>query len=414
MKHKSILLKRELLTMYIAGFLINSTLVSSFIIVPLYVSEMGGSNFAIGVQAALFTIFSVLFRFLLSSLADTKGRKLSLLIGSIVFTTTPLAIYYSPSLVVMAFVRIYQAIGMATYLSAATSYVVDHTPIYLRGTSIGMYHTAATLSGVIAPAVGMALINQYGFWAFFFFLTIMGSLGTILILSLPEKLGVRYEFLSSRGDDVSNTEIHEDTISVKNIFTLFRIPELKNTYLMIFVHSMAGGILITFLTGYASSFEAITNPALYYTLRDGVGAVGAFMLGYLSDRFGRDRLLNPVLVSFALGTGILVFMDKSPLFIYFLSAAISGFGVSGAMGLLIAKVADCVPEKLRASALAFQESAIDGGNSIGVFIFGTSRMIYSFSTLISVTALVILLIPIVNIISVRKQSYPKSTSGIVQ
>ncbi len=374
----SVIFKRELLTMYVTGFLQLSTVMISFTLIPLYIREAGGGSFDVGVQTTLFTLFSVIFRLFLGPMADRRGRKLSLIIGSVVFATTPVGIWFSPSLGIMALVRIYQAIGMATFLSAATSYVADHAPPEYRGTSIGLYRTAVTLSVMVSPALGMMLINRFGYDAFFIYMTGLGSLGTVLAFTLPGKIGER-----------SNAK----DIGIKELFTLFRIPALRGTYGGIFSLSMAVGILLTYLTGYAYSFGGIRNPAFYFTIHAGAGALGSSLLGSLSDRYGRDRLLPPVVLALSAGSFALVFMDRSPLFFYYLSAALTGIGFAGGLALMVAKVVDSVPTRMRASALAFQESAIDGGNALGIFLFGAALSFYSYTVLFAAVGLFVLMIP---------------------
>jgi MFS family permease len=379
--------KRELITMYLAGFFQLSTVMISFTLVPLYVRQIGGGDFAVGVQTTLFALFSVLLRFILGPLADSRGRKLSLLIGSAVFATAPLGIWLSPNLALMALVRVYQAIGMATFLSAATSYVADHAPKAKRGKAIGLYRTAVAMSVMIAPAIGMAIINDFGYGPFFIYTAALGGSGTLLVITLPEKLGVRYE----HGDTAYAAG---EGVTAKELFDLFRIPDLRSVYAGIFALCMAGGVLLTYITSYAKNFEVISNPAFYFTIRDGIGAVAAVSLGALSDKTGRDRLILPVLIFFSLGTVLLAFMGSfNPLLFYYLSAAFSGIGFAGALALMVAKVVDAVPSRLRASALAFQESAIDGGNSVGIFIFGAALTLFSYASLFTVMAIFILGIP---------------------
>lgn len=372
------ILTRELSTMYLAGFFELATVMISFTLIPLYIREAGGGNFDIGLQTTLFTLFSVLFRFFLGPMADRRGRKLPLVLGSIVFATTPPAIYFSPTLGIMALARVYQALGMATFLSAATSYIADKTPDSLRGTTIGIYRTAVTLSVMIPPAVGMVLINRYGFPLFFVYMTALGAAGTILVLSLPGKICVRSE---------------AERIGPRELFALFGIPALRGTYTGIFALSMAIGILLTFLTGYASAFPVLRNPALYYTIHAGAGALGATLLGSLSDRFGRDRLLPPVLLFLTAGLLLLVFVDRSPRLFYYTAALFTGVGASGGLALMVARVIDAVPSRMRASALAFQESAIDGGNALGIFLFGLALTAAGYPRLFGLLALFVLVMP---------------------
>ncbi len=376
------LFRKELTLIYVAGFLQLSTVMTSFTLVPLYVRHVGGGDFAVGIQAAIFTLFSVIFRLFLGPLADSKGRKLALFIGGISFASAPVGIWLSPNLAVMALVRIWQAVGMASFLSAATSYAADHAPEGRRGAVIGIYRTAITFSVMLGPALGMMLIERFGFGSYFLFSSLCALSGTMLVLFLPEKLGVRH----------SHGEENELTVGPKELAALFTIRALRSAYLGIFMISMANGVLLTFLAIYAGNFPAIGNPALHFTLRAGVGAVGASAFGALSDRFGRMKMLVPAIAAFALGTWLLSLMDQDARLFYYLSAAVSGLGFAGALGLMITGVVDAVPSRLRASALAFQESAIDGGNALGIFFFSLALTSYSFGKMFPLLSVFILLI----------------------
>lgn len=50
----------------------------SLTILPLYVLELGGSEFESGLQTTLFFLTAVLLRFYFGPLADRKGRKIPL------------------------------------------------------------------------------------------------------------------------------------------------------------------------------------------------------------------------------------------------------------------------------------------------------------------------------------------------
>lgn len=385
------LFRKELTLLYLAGFLQLSTVMTSFTLVPLYVRHVGGGDFAIGIQATIFTLFSVILRLFLGPLADSRGRKLALLLGGFAFATAPAAIWFSPNLTVMALARVWQAVGMASFLSAATSYVADHAPQGLRGAAIGMYRTAVTLSVMVAPALGMELIGRFGFGSYFLYSIICGSLGTLLVFFLPEKIGERHH----HGD------ADELAVGPKELAQLFRIPDLRSAYLGIFMISMANGVLLTYLALHGGSYPEVGNPAFHFTIRAGIGAVGASALGSLSDRFGRMRMLLPAIGLFALGTWFLSFMDRDARLFYYLSAVISGFGFAGALSLMITGVVDAVPSRLRASALAFQESAIDGGNALGIFLFGLALTRYALGEMFPFLALFILAILPVYLVSPR-------------
>ena len=409
--------------MYAAGFFELSTVMTTFTLVPLYIRYVGGGDMAVGVQATVFTLFSVIFRIFLGPWADIAGRKPSLVLGAAVFATAPLGIWLAPNLLIMGFVRVYQAVGMATFLSAATSYIADHTPSEYRGTSLGLYRMSITFSVMLVPLLGMALIQAYGFWAYFIMSFAMGAAGFVLMLLLPGDKPCKYA--ASRGEVFTNHissgdkegpaaghdvrvfapgEIEARTIaedercrggevSFSDVKELFTLPALRYAYSGILFISMVAGVLLTYITIYAGAFPSIGNPAVYFTLKAGAGAGASILFGALSDRYGRRPFIIAGICCLAAGLLALVYLHVMPLPLFILSGLLTGTGFTAALSLLVASVVDAVPPRTRGTALAFQESAIDSGNTVGIFFFGLTVGFMGYGNLFLVLAIFIAGVP---------------------
>ncbi|MFO8064079.1 MAG: MFS transporter [Spirochaetia bacterium] len=380
---RDVILQRQMLTIFLASLFILVQVLVSFSLVPLYIVERGGGNFAVGLQTTLFTVSSVLLRFVFGPVADQRGRRFALALGAFVFATGHIAIWLSPNLWVMGLARIYQAIGMASYLSAASSFVADLAPQRHRGASIGVYRMVLTAAMMVGPLVGNELIRSYGFDAFFITMSTMSAAAFFLVLTLRNPPVVDGEetgdTTSGNSADRHSTSASEERIRVKDAVRLLAEPSLRAPYLGILIISIAGGIILTYLTLYAEGFVA--RPALYFTVFALVGAVGALALGALSDRFGRKAVVFPATLILAAGTAVLFFLAEQPLLWLYLSAAMAGFGYNGGLSLFVSWVVDGAEARLRATALALQESGIDTGFGVGIFFFGLLSETWSYAAL---------------------------------
>jgi predicted MFS family arabinose efflux permease len=362
-----VILAPQMLTIFAASLLILVQVLVSFSLVPLYIVERGGSSFAVGVQTTLFAVSSVLLRFVFGPVADIRGRRFALALGAFVFASGHLLIWLSPNLWIMGAARIYQAVGMASYLSAASSFVADLAPERFRGASIGVYRMVLTVAMMVGPLVGNELIRTYGFAAFFLTMSGMSLLAFVLVLTLSNP--------ASRGDASGPAE----RIRPREVLSLLGAPGLRAPYLGILVISIAGGIILTYLTLYAEDYVA--RPTLYFTVFALVGAAGALALGALSDRFGRRAVVLPGVLILAAGVAVLWRLADTPLVVLYASAALAGFGYNGGLSLFVSWVVDGAAYRVRATALALQESGIDTGFGVGIFFFGLLSERFPFSVL---------------------------------
>lgn len=351
---REVIFERRMLTIFMASLFVLVQVLVSFSIVPLYIVERGGDSFAVGLQTTLFAVSSVLLRFVFGPVADLRGRRFALALGAFAFATGHLGIWLSPNLWVMGAARVYQAIGMASYLSAASSFVADLAPERHRGASIGVYRMVLTTAMMIGPLLGNELVSSYGFGAFFLTMSGMSFCAMVLVLTL------------------SNPTVHHDgagdRIAPRDVLRLLAEPALRAPYLGILIISIGGGIILTYLTLYADG--VVARPAAYFTVFAAAGAAGALAVGALSDRFGRRAMVVPGLLTMALGVSVLWRLTDGPVAVLAVSGALAGFGYNGGLSLFVSWVVDAAAPRLRATALALQESGIDSGFAVGIFFFG--------------------------------------------
>lgn len=372
---RAVLLQRDMIRIFVASFFILGQVLVSFSLVPLYIAERGGDTFAVGLQTTIFALASVVLRFYFGPLADTRGRRFTLALGAFVFATANVAILYAPNLLVMGVARIYQAVGMAAYLSSASSLVADLAPPEFRGSAIGAYRVIMPVASLVGPFLGNDLINRYGFPVFFWTMAAVSTISLGLVLNL--KAG---RLLASSVPA---------KITVADILALFRIRNLRAAYAAILGISIGGGIVNTFITTYGVPY--FNNPAIYFVVYAAAGAVSAILLGRLSDRYGRISMIVPIFFCIAAGIFVLRYIDYAPTFLYLLSAVCTGIGFNAGLSVFISWVVDSSRFEVRATALSLQESWIDSGFAVGIFLFGTLSARFGMSRVFCGTGVVLFL-----------------------
>lgn len=364
---------RDVPRIFTASLFILVQVLVSFSLIPLYILHRGGTTATVAHQTTLFAVASILLRFVFGPMADTRGRKPVLLIGTAAFTLGNLAILHAPSLPIMMAARIVPAVGMASYLSAASSLVADRTPRERRGRVIGAYRMMLPLAFLIGPFVGNEIINRFGFSAFFYVMAGMSAAAFLIVLTLSQAR------INSAGSG---------TIALGEVLSLLTSAPLRAAYIGILVISIGGGIIVTYAVTWGRTY--FPNAAIYFPVYAPAGAIAAFALGALSDRFGRQAMLAPPFLASAAGIAVLTVLDRSPTVVFFISAALTGIGYNAGLSVLISAVVDAADDTMRATALALQESWIDGGFAVGIFFFGILSTRYGMAPVFAWTGLFVL------------------------
>ncbi len=342
-----------LAAVFFAAFCVFVTLFTSVGYLPLYVRELGGGPALGGLQNTVYFFAGVVLRFYLGPLADSRGRRIPLLIGTVVSATAPLAFAAAGSIPTLLLARVYHAISLGAFLSAASSLVADCAPAGKRGMYIGAYRFIVTSTILAGPPLAEYCIGAFGFRGWFLLSAAVHA------LAIPGIALMRVPPLTKL--------LHTDLRG--GFMRVLRTPAVGSVLGSIALLSLAYSAILSYLPLLAESVGH--SAGLYFMVFGSVGLVANVVAGGLSDRWGRANVAAPV--AFALPVAVvLLSFDGHPLSVFMASAALGGIGFSAGLAVAVAWLVDLVSVQLKATALALQESTIDTFLAIGALLFGAS------------------------------------------
>ncbi len=156
-------------------------------VLPRYVhGPLDGGNIAVGVVIGSFAVTGLLLRPFAGRLADRRGRRPAVLLGSIVVAISGLLYLLPLGIPGLILARLLLGAGEGTVFTAGSAWIVDLAPPERRGRVIGLYGLAVWSGLSIGPLIGELLLNVSGYTLVWIFAAAMPALGALLATRLPE------------------------------------------------------------------------------------------------------------------------------------------------------------------------------------------------------------------------------------
>jgi len=281
---------------------------------PIYLSRSGITEVEIGVLIGIFFFSSLVLRPFVGRALLKIHEKKFMIIGALLFALTSIAYLKTPPFWPFLIVRIFQGIGFAFFHTAVYTLIANISSGAHQGQSISYFTLAMTLSGALAPSIGMFLINHFSF-TLLFWVCLGLSLCSIFITN---KLGRR------------QVAPPQDS-STEDSFFLHRkaLPSSIVSSISLFIW----GALTAFFPLYAIN-HGVTNPGLFFTTIAIVLLLGRSFGGKIFDLYSREKVILPCLTTYIISMAILAFSKTLPMFL--LVALIWGIGNAFLMPSLVA------------------------------------------------------------------------------
>ena len=349
--------QRSLMVLFSTGLLFWMSIAILLPTLPAYINKIGIGQEHLGWIMGSFAIGLLAARPALGKLADTRGCKFVLLIGTMVAAIAPLGYLTVTSVPLLMVIRAFHGVSIAAFTTAYSTLVVDISPHQKRGEIIGYMSLANPVGVALGPALGGYLqeANLYStiFWISIFF-GLLSCLGANQLAAKPVI--------------VTSPDSEIEPLTAISISQILLNPALSVPAAVLLLIGFPFGAIHTFITLYIKSSHIDLNPGLFFT----IAAIASFstrtIIGSRSDRYGRGIFIAGSLCCYTLG---ICFLAKGGSTINFIAGAIlEGLGTGTLIPMVIALVADRSRPEHRGQVLSTSIAGLDLGIAIASPLFG--------------------------------------------
>lgn len=328
----------------LSSFLVFFSFQLLFTPLPIYVERIGGQTSQVGLAMGALALAAVSSRPLVGWLVDRWGSRKLLIIGSFVFTLSPLFYNFSRTLPSFVASRLFHGFGLGAFTTAYIVLIADLAPEERRGEAIGLSSLGSSVSVMLAPPLGEVLMGRMGFAPLFLGAALMAFSSLVIALPIAEP--------KTTGDGSSFRQLAGDRrVLVPSIAT--------------WATALTYSAILAFLPLFARG-QGIANPALFFTAH-GLTYTGApFLAGRLSDRVGRRQVIVPAMSVLALAFFLFPFVHA--LHSLLAVAVLYGLSFGSARAALSAIIVDRVPTSLRGTAMGIAYASFDLGMGSSFFL----------------------------------------------
>ncbi len=314
---------------------------------PFIVTYLGGDAVAIGVATALFSIASIISRPFVGWLVDTKGRRTILVLGLIGMVLIPMGYFVSAGIAMAVILRTIHGAFHASSSNATSTWVADIIPHTRMGEGLGMYGLSMAISTAVAPALGLAVMNQLGFQPLFAVTAIAALIALLLGLSIKNR----------------NYQLSTQPLKFKELFELMSVPASITQFFFM----MAYGVIEVYVAIYASTYQ-LPSGGIYFIFIAVATVLTRILLGRAVDKYGEGVLVYTGNLAIVVGILLLVFAHNTPC--YILSALLLGYSFGAIQPSLQTMAMHAVAPERRGAASSTFFVAFDLGIALGGFLAG--------------------------------------------
>ena len=156
-------------------------------VLPRYVhGPLDAGNVAVGVVIGSYAVTGLMLRPLAGRLADRRGRKPAVLLGSFLVAGAGFLYLLPFGVPGLIGARLLLGAGEGTVFTAGSAWIVDIAPPERRGRVIGLYGLAVWSGLSVGPLVGELLLHSGGYTLVWLFAGAAPLVGALIALRLPD------------------------------------------------------------------------------------------------------------------------------------------------------------------------------------------------------------------------------------
>lgn len=325
-------------------------------ILPVYVNQMGGSNFMAGIVVGVLSFTATISRPIAGYCLDVIGRKITVLVSMVLVSLTILLQGFTASIVLLLFIRAIQGFFWGSATSGTATIATDIISPKRLAEGMGYFGMASSIATALGPSIGIYLMLYYSFKVTYIASAMFIIIGVIMLLNIA------FIVLPPGAERKKG---------------YFERRALRPAVLMFFASLTYGGIS-SFVGAYALHLK-LDNISLYFVVYSLTLLVTRPFIGSLVDKKGYDVVIIPSMISFAVSS--ILFSYTTNIVILILGGFFFALGFGSLLPSLQAMTVVGIEPNRRGAANSTYYVGFDMGVGLGAILFG--RLVQQFGYAIS-------------------------------
>lgn len=315
---------------------------------PFYIQSLGGSEAVAGICAAAFAFVAVIIRPFIGWWLDNGVRKVALVVGLLLLGAAPLGYVFVPVLSMSIAFRMLHGIGLSFSNSTTATVASDVIcrPRFAEG--MGYFGMATALASAIAPALGLSLMEGFGFGTLYAVAAGIAGLGLVL-----------FAFVRTRKVNVPKKKL--------DLRTIINRDSLPATATML-VFMLTFGALENFVAIFAAE-NSLPSGSIYFIVMSVMLLVVRVTLGKLVDQRGEAIFVYTCNAAMLVAFLLLALVPNTAT--YTLSAVLAGYAFGGLEPSLQSMAVHTSTDETRSSANSTFLCGYDIGYGLGGGLAGS-------------------------------------------
>lgn len=355
---------RDLVLIILVNLCVFTNHIMSLSTFPFYIQSLGDSEAIAGICAAAFAFVAVIIRPFVGWWLDNGVRKVALVVGLLLLGAAPLGYVFVPVLSMSIAFRMLHGIGLSFSNSTTATVASDVIcrPRFAEG--MGYFGMATALASAIAPALGLSLMEGFGFGTLYAVAAGIAGLGLVL-----------FAFVRTRKVDVPKKKLNLRTIINRN--------SLPATATML-VFMLTFGALENFVAIFAAE-NSLPSGSIYFIVMSVMLLVVRITLGKLVDQRGEAIFVYTCNAAMLVAFLLLALVPNTAT--YILSAALAGYAFGGLEPSLQSMAVHTSTDETRGSANSTFLCGYDIGYGLGGGLAGSLITAMGYSSMWMIVSL---------------------------
>jgi MFS family permease len=369
---------RDLVLIILVNLCVFTNHIMSLSTFPFYIQSLGGTEAVAGICAAAFSFVAVIIRPFVGWWLDNGVRRAALIAGLILMGLAPLGYVFVPVLSVAIAVRMLHGVGLSFSNSTTATVASDVIcrPRFAEG--MGYFGMATALASAIAPALGLSLMEGFGFNVLYAVAAAIAGLGLVL-----------FAFVRAPKVDVPKKKL--------DLRTIINRDSLPATVTML-IFMFTFGALENFVAIFASE-ASLPSGSIYFLVMSAMLLLVRITLGKLVDQRGEAFFVYSCNAAMLVAFLLLAFVPNTVT--YILSAVLAGYAFGGLEPSLQSMAVHTSTEETRGSANSTFLCGYDIGYGLGGGIASSLITGLGYSAMWSIVSLACVLSVIVYVVWAR-------------